>query len=31
VGRRMTIEVWFTDDAEFSIIGAEADGDILNG
>jgi hypothetical protein len=31
MGRRMTIEVWFTDDAEFSIIGAEADGDILNG
>lgn len=31
VGRRMTIEVWFTDDAEFSILGAEADGDILNG
>lgn len=29
VGRRMTIEVWFTDDAEFSIMGAEADGDIL--
>lgn len=31
VGRRMTVEVWFTDDAEFSIMGAEADGDILNG
>lgn len=31
VGRRMTIEVWFTDDAEFSIMGGEADGDILNG
>lgn len=31
VGRRMTIEIWFTDDAEFSIMGAEADGDILNG
>lgn len=31
VGRRMTIEVWFTDNAEFSIMGAEADGDILNG
>lgn len=31
VGRRTTIEVWFTDDAEFSIMGAEAEGDILNG
>lgn len=31
VGRRMTIEIWFTDDAEFSIMGAEAEGDILNG
>lgn len=31
MGRRMTVEVWFTDDADFSIMGAEADGDILNG
>jgi hypothetical protein len=31
VGRRMTIEIMFTDNAEFSIMGSEADGDILNG
>lgn len=31
VGRRMTVEVWFTDDADFSIMGAEAEGDILDG
>lgn len=29
VGRRMTIEVMFTDDAEFTILGAEAEGDLL--
>ena len=31
IGRRMTVELAFSDDAEFTIMGAEADGDILNG
>lgn len=31
VGRRMTVEIGFTDDLNFSIMGAEAEGDILNG
>lgn len=30
-GRRMTIELMFTDDAEFSIMGGRAEGEILNG
>jgi len=30
-GRRMTIEIMFTDDADFSIMGAQADGEILDG
>lgn len=29
IGRRMTVEVMVTDDFEFTILGAEADGDVL--